>query len=202
MALHNDASWAVAELTSRAIGEYMWYSADPSAPKTQAARMLIRITRMLSTSSELFFPIKAAMTIRLSAVAMKTTKSRTALAVIVPITAASLSAVYSDALVERLSILNSTGSRFGQPRVGRCMCKCAVRRYLYIYSYADADGYRVSVVMFACMIVTVDTFWIKVAAAEVSRFDELNQTMGSEIKSYHSLDKLHGGVWQCCNLVC
>ena len=58
------------------------------------------------------------------------------------------------------------------------MCKCAVRRYLYIYSYADADGYRVSVVMFARMIVIIDTFWMKVAAAEVSRFDELNQTMG------------------------
>ena len=133
---------------------------------------------MLSTSSELSFPIKAAMTIRLSAVAMKTTTSRTALAVMVPITAASLSAVYSDALVETFSILSSSDSRFGQPRVGRCMCKCAVRRYLYIYSYADADGYRVSVVMFARMIVIIDTFWMKVAAAEVSRFDELNQTMG------------------------
>ena len=134
------------------------------------------------------------MTRRLSAVTTKTTRSRTALAVIVPITAASLSVVDSDALVETFSIFSSTGSRFGQPHVGRRMCKCAVRRYLYIYSYADADGYQVSgIVIFGRRtIVIVDTPWIKMAAAEVSGFGaNLAKQWGSETNSY---DKLHGGV--------
>ena len=85
----------------------MWYSADPSAPITLAARMLIRITRMLSTSSELSFPIKAAMTRRFNTIVKKTASSRTPSATVVPIIAAVLSEPDTEMLVEELSILGT-----------------------------------------------------------------------------------------------
>ena len=82
----------------------MWYIIETSPPTTQAARMLIRITRMLSTNSELSFPIKAAMRMRFSTMVKKTASSRTPSATVIPIIAASL----SKALAETLSILRNT----------------------------------------------------------------------------------------------
>ena len=89
----------------------MWYNADPSAPKTQAARMLTRIARMLRTRSEVSFPIKAAMTIRLPTVTTMTSSNNTPSAMVVPITAGELSVLDQKELAETLSILQKTTYR-------------------------------------------------------------------------------------------
>ena len=86
----------------------MWYIIETSPPTTQAVRMLIRITRMLSTNLELSFTIKAAMRMRLSTMPKKLTRRSTPSTAAIPIIAVTLqSEAVTEMLAEMLSILDS-----------------------------------------------------------------------------------------------